>query len=898
MPRAELHARLFRLFLRAYPRPFREIYGAEMTRFFLDRLARARDAGGRGAVLRQWARAAADVAKTAAAERWGGRVRRTEPMKGREFMTSMLQDVRYAARRLRRTPLFTSFAIAILGVGIGLNAAVFNLVDTVLFRPSPFADPAEIVHIYQDSDDGEPSSTSFPAYREMAELTGIFAGVAATSPDKATWEDTDGPRPVSVEYATASYFPVLGLRPYRGRWFDTAHDRVGAELVAVVSYRTWRTRMGADPGVIGSTIRLNNQAVTIIGIGPKEFNGEAGALATDFWLSISSAPVGGPFRVANLDRRQDHWYLVKARLAPGVSVERARAAMDVLAQRLAEEYPELNEGRGITVFAHDEVRIHPEFDGGLFTAGMGVLVVAGLVLLLACSNLANLLLARGISRGPELAVRQALGSGRMQVARLLLVEALLLAGLGGAAGLGLAAWSVQLIPLLPLSVAWAGLDVGFDHRVVVFGVLLALATGLLSGLLPALRSARTDVAVALRDEGRGQSAGRGASLVRRGLVALQVAVSLVLVIGAGLLTRSLANAQRVAPGVDADRIALVETDLQRGGVSDAEVAVVAAQILERVEALPGVERAALTNRLPVQSGWTSTHVVEGYDPPSGTGSVELPVAIVSRGYFEAMGIPVLAGRTFTADDRPDAPPVIVVNETAARRFWGGDWARGRIRPEGAEGAWRRVVGVVGDVKVIDLREPPTPMIYYSAEQMPPAGFAVVARTSGDPATLLGTLRSTLRDVRPSLPVTRLATLDTHIGGALARLRAVTALLGGFSLLAMLLAGLGVYATVSFAVERRTREMGIRLVMGAAPARVAWMVVRESLTVVAAGVVAGLALATLAVRGVQTMLFGVGSMDGVTFAGASALLLAATGIAALLPARRAARADPVEALKSR
>lgn len=891
-----LSARVFRLLLLLYPRPFREAYGEEMLGFFAARLKRARKVGGRAGVLRVWIHTSVDMLKTAAAERRGWIARDGDRTKGGDPVSSLMQDVRYAARRLRLTPLFTVSAIAILGVGIGLNAAVFNLVDTVLFRPPPFADPERVVHIYQDSDDGAPSSTSYPAYREMTAYTDVFAGVAATSPDEVMWESVDGPQPATVEFATASYFPVLGLTPHIGRWFEPEHDHVGAEPVAVVSHRTWRTKLGADPGVVGRVIRLNNRPVTIIGVGPESFNGEAGALVTDFWLSISSTPVGGPYRVVNLERRQDHWYLVKARLAPGVTVERARTAMAALASRLAAEYPELNEGRGITVFAHDEVRIHPSVDGDLFSTSLGLLAVAGLVLLLACSNLANLLLVRGISRGPEVAVRQALGAGRARVARLLLIEALLLAGMGGAAGLAIAAWSVRVIPSLPISLSGAGIDISFDHRVVVFGVAVALVTGLLFGLLPAVRSARSDVAAALRDGGRGRSAGRGISLVRSGLVAVQVAVSVALVVGAGLLGRSLANAQRVDPGVDVERIAVLGTNLQQGGVADAEAAVVAAQLLERIEALPGVERAALTTRLPAQVGGTTTQVVDGYDPPAGTGAVELPYAFVSRGYFEAMGIPVLAGRTFTAEDHADAPRVVVVNETAARVFWGGDWERGRIRSQGAEGAWRHVVGVVADVKVSDLREPPTPMVYFSAEQAGVASFSIVARTPGDPAALLPSLRAALREVRPSLPVTRMVTLDAHLGGALAGLRTVTMLMSGFSMLGLLLAGLGVYAVVAFAVERRRSELGIRIVLGAEPARLAWVVVGESLGVVAAGLVAGLALAALGARGARAVLFGVGSIDGITFVGAAVLLLAAAAIAALVPARRAARANPVEALR--
>ena len=813
-------------------------------------------------------------------------------------MSSLLQDLRYAARRLCRTPLFTLSTVAILAIGIGLNAAVFNLVDATLFRPAPFGEPERIVHIYQDSDEGAPSSTSFPAYREMTATTDVFAGVAATSVAQARWDAPDGPRQVSIEFTTASYFDVLGLRTHLGNWFSPEHDSVGSEPVAVLSYRTWRSQFGSDLGVLGQTLRLNNQPVTIIGVGPPDFSGDAGALITDFWLSISTTPVGGPFRVANLDRPQDHWYQVKARLAPGATLVQARAAMDGLALRLAEANPDVDKGRGITVFAHDEVRFHPSVDRMLFGSTASLLLLAALVLLLACSNLANLFLVRGIARAPEIAVRSALGAGWQRVARLLLFEALLLAGLGGLAGLAVAAGAAQVLPSLPLPTPTGGLDVRFDHRVVLFGMLAALATGLFFGLIPALRSAKTDVVAALRDEGRGQSTGGRVSLLRKTLVAMQVALSVVLVVAAGLLARSLANAERVELGVDVERIAILGTNLQQGGVDQAaEAATVSAELLERIAALPGVERAALTTRLPVQPTDTSTMVVDGYTTDAGTGAVELPIAGVSRQYFETMGIALIAGRSFSPTDLPESPPVVVANETAARRFWGGNAVGQRIRPQDAPDGWREVIGVVADVKVSDVTEPPTPSFYYSTEQVPSVGFTVVARTSGDPAALTGALKGALQEVRASLPVTRQGSLETHVATGLVTARTGVALMSAFSFLALLLAGLGVYAAVSFNVERRTQELGVRMALGATHTRLMRMVVGESVVVVAVGVIVGLTLAALVSRGLGGVLFGVGPVDATTFIGAAALLLSTSAAAAFLPAHRAARANPLDALRT-
>ena len=547
------------------------------------------------------------------------------------------------------------------------------------------------------------------------------------------------------------------------------------------------------------------------------------------------------------------------------------------------------------------MRINPLIDDALLGGGIALIAVAALILLLACSNLANMLLARGISRSSEVAVRQALGADRLRIARLLLLEALLLAALGAVAGLALAAWSTTLLSTVTVPAVGGGspsgsLDLGFDYRVATFGVLTAVATGLLFGLLPALRSTRTEVAATLRDEGRGLSTGRGISLLRKGLVVAQVAISLVLMTGAGLLGRSLANAERVDPGVDTERIAVIATNLAQGGVAQEEAAAVAARVLERVEALPGVERAALTTRLPVQPGGITSQVVDGYTPSAGTGAVELPFAIVSRGYFETMGIPLLAGRTFNAADREETPRAIVVNEAAARAYWGGDAVGGRIRSQGPDSPWQEVVGVVADVTVADVTEAPTPMIYRSAEQFGAMAFSVVARTSDDPAVLTSALPSALRGVRASLPVTRLLPLEAHLGDALALHRTAAALMGGFSMLALLLASLGIYAVVAFTVERRTQELGIRVALGATREAVVRMVVRESLGSVALGLAAGLVVAVIAMRGLDGVLFGVPPVDGVTFAAAAGLLLAAACVAAFLPARRAAWANPVEVLR--
>jgi predicted permease len=492
-----------------------------------------------------------------------------------------------------------------------------------------------------------------------------------------------------------------------------------------------------------------------------------------------------------------------------------------------------------------------------------------------------------------------LGSDRLRIARLLVIEALLLSTAGAVGGLALSAWSATVLSTfaLPAGSPLTGrLNLVFDARVAIFGALLAVVTGLLFGIAPALRAANANVATNLRDGGRLHSAGRGMSALRKTFVGAQVAISAVLVIIAGLTIRSLANAERVDPGVDADRIAVIGTDLAQGGVAQEQQAAVLAQLLERIAAVPGVERAAITTRLPAQRGPTTTQVIEGYVPSAGTGAVEVPVAFVSRDYFATMGIRLLAGRTFTREDRSDTAPVIVVNEAAARAYWGGNAVGGRMLRQVENGRWAAVVGVVADAKVEDLTEPPTPMMYVSAEQNGIGGL-IVARTSRDPATVLNELGTALHDVRASLPITRLLTLHEHLGNGLRVARAGTAALGAFSALALLIASLGIYAVVAFTVGGRAHELGIRAALGATASGMVRMVVRESLSTVLIGLLVGLGLAALATRGLAGVLYGVSALDAATFAGAGALLLAAALLAAWLPARRAAGADPAGLLRS-
>lgn len=813
-------------------------------------------------------------------------------------MSTFGRDVRHAARHLSRTPVFTLGAIALLAVGIGANTVVFTAADALLLRPPPFDRPEEVVYVYQDSDDGQPSSNSFPAFRDMAQ-SDAFAAVAATSSANVAWEREDGPVDAAIEFTTSAYLNVLGMNVRLGRWFLPEDDRVGSAPVAVVSEPTWRTRMGADPAVVGSTVRLNGQPVTIVGVGPDRLGGTYTPVVSDFWLSISATPVGGSFRVANLDRREDHWYDVRARLAPGVTVEQAQATMDGLARSLAEAFPDLNTGRDITVFRSTDVRVHPGADGALFSSAGVVTAIVLTLLLLACANLANLLLARGMGRSGEMAVRRALGAGTGSVVRLVLVEALLLSAAGSLLGVLLARWGLSALQALPLPYPLsATLDLRIDARVGVFVVALMALTGLLSGLAPAIRSARQSLAGALRAEQRGAPTGRGTVRLRNGLVAVQVGGSLVLVLAAGLLARSLAALQDLDTGIDAERVAWVRTSFGQAGLDGAGAAVALDETLVRLGALPGVTAAAAASRLPAQPSGTTTTLVEDYTPPSGTGAIELAFTSVTPAYFETVGLPLLQGRLLADSDGPGTDRVVVVNEAAARTFWGAaDPIGKRLRSQSQPDLYRTVVGVVGDAPVSGLSDLSRPLFYAPMAQSGVGSAYLLVRTDGAPDGLLGVMRDEVRAVRSTLPVLAQGTLASHFDAAVAAPRLATRLMSAVSLLAMMLAGLGTYAVVAFGVARRSAELGIRMALGAGQGRVVRMVLRETAGTVLAGLASGVALALFAAPSLEPVLFGVAPLDPVTFVGAVLLLAVVSGVAAWVPARRAARADPLRSLRA-
>lgn len=810
-------------------------------------------------------------------------------------MRGWIDDFTYAGRRLLRSSGFSVTAIAILVLGIGVNSTAFSFVNALLFQPPPFGDPEAVVDVLQDSDDGRPNSTSYPAFLDIVDTDGIFSSVAAFSTDRGFMDQDGVMAPVMVEYTTSSYMDVVGLNPVRGRWFDPEEDDPSGPPALIVSHKTWQDRMGADPDIVGTTLRIGGATVEVVGVGPREFNGGTGPVAIDFWLSISAmAPTGG--RAASLTRRADHPFTVRALLAPGVGLPQAQSAMDGLADYLTATYPEFNQGRRISVLPVVGNGLPPDVYGEMIPGATLAMLVVGLVLLIGTLNLANLLLVRTTARAHEIAVRLALGAGRSRVIRVVVTEALLLAVLGGAGALGLTAWIVNLAGSGALAVAGGTrFDVRLDAMVLLFTLGVSLAAGLVFGLVPALRVTSRDLSVSLRDEVRVKiGAGRRFGLTGV-LVAGQVTVSLVLLAVAGVFLQSLFAARSADPGFLTGNTAYVQFSAQPIAGAAADVVDVVRRIEEEVERSPAVQAAAFSIQLPAAQFGTSTLLL-GAGVGRVDGPVEVPWNSITSDYFEVLGIPLRHGRVFGPEDGA-GPPVTIVSEALARAYWGrADVVGEALRHEGSPDEPVEIIGVVADVPVRALGEAPTPSFYRPLQQWAAARGNVVFQFTGPPQQAVAAATTALQAVDPQILVFKGAPLTDHLGETLGQRRLVGGVLSLLGTLALALALLGIYGVVSFAVARRRHEVGIRLALGAARSSVVGLFLKDVAAVVLTGAVLGLALA-----------IPVGRFVGETFTGtspspimmilAAAILVGTAMLATMIPALRAAGSDPKGTLQS-
>lgn len=812
-------------------------------------------------------------------------------------MRDLLQDLRFGARMLLKNPGFTLAAVTTLALGIGLNAATFSVVSGLLLKPLPgVEEPDQLVQLYQAFDsDFLYGSNSIPHYRDLRDRSGeVFESVAAWTFTPLSIAEGGRSERVMGMLVSANFFQTFGVDPVVGRAFVPGVEDEGAEAhpVAVLGHGYWLDRFGGDPGVVGRTVTVNGRPFEVVGVAPADFNSPLAVAAPPLFIPLVMQPVAQPGRNL-LEARGNSFMNVHARLRDGVTMERAREGTEAVFAGIRADHPdEYDEDRGVTFVPQSEAGIYPTFRSAQMGLSGVMMVVVGLLLLIACVNVANLFLARSRERAREIGVRMGLGASRGRIVRQLLTESLLFAAVAGAAGIALA-WAVTKAlsgfrP--PFEGPWV-MDVGLDPTVLAFTTVIALGTGIVFGLAPALLASRPDTLAALRTS-TARAGGGGTS---RGLVVAQMALSLVLLIGSGLFLRSLQGATALDKGFDSRGLLLASVDPGLQGYSRDEARAFYRDLLDRVRALPGVDRAALGEIVPLGMGSQQRGVeVPGYEFAEDEGN-SVDYNLVGPGYFEAMGIPLLAGRGFQDSDGADAPGVVVVNQRFADRFWPDQDPLGRIVRTAGED--RQVVGVVPDGRYRTLGEAPLPYMYLAQDQVWTFGTTLHIRAEGSVGGLAGQLRAVIRELDPDLPVFDVRTMDNHLGYALLPARLGGGALGLFGLLGLFLAAVGIYGVMAYSVSRRTRELGIRTALGAERGAVIRQVLGEGLRLTGVGMGLGLVGAALGARAVQGMLYDVGAFDPVAFVGVPLLLVGVAVLAVWIPARRAASVDPVRALRA-
>jgi len=813
---------------------------------------------------------------------------------------TLFQDVRYALRRMARSPDFTAIALLSLAIGIGANTAVFSVVNAFLIRKAPFRAPEELVRIFSHQPNFSPyMSNSYPDFQDMRAMEGVFSDVGASELLMTVADIGGEPRRAMVEALSANLLPMLGVEPVLGRSFLPEEDLTpGANPVAILGHGFWQRVFDADPEVLGRTVTVAGLPYTVVGVAPDWFGCTVfDGLNMDLFIPLTMSATAQSFSDAIYQRRDNNQFDLMARLAPGMTLEGARASLDLLAAQLQKAYPETNQDRTFRALSEKSVAIDPELDGGMRLTAAFLLVVVGLVLLLACTNLASFLLARGVERQKEVAMRLALGAGRGRLVQQLLTETLLLSLMGGLIGLAVAratlAFTMAYQPPLPISLS---LDLGLDRTVFAFTLILSVAAGLVFGLAPALQSTKPDVAPTLKDGGERGS--RKRLSLQTALVAFQMTVSMILLVGGGLFMRSLLAAQRMDPGFSTDDAGIAWIDLPGSGVTREEREALRMDLEERLLGQPGIQKVASASRLPLSLGTSSqTFRIPGVDPPTGQEGHRIQQAQVGPGYFDVLGIPILAGRPFTPEDRDGAPEVVVVSQEMARRFWPGEDPIGKQIYRVPSSRPMTVVGVARDTKTSTLGEPPTPFVYFPSAQFPLMDLQILVRGPLPAGELVATLRRVIQEADPTLLVMEIKTMKEHLSVRLFGYRSAALLLGVFGVLALFLSSIGLYGVVSFSVSRRVREMGIRISLGAHPGQVIGLVIRRAMGIVVVGGAIGLAAATVLARLIRVFLLGVSPADPITLAGIPLLLGGVALVAALVPALRASRVNPVEALKT-
>ena len=798
----------------------------------------------------------------------------------------MLNDLRYAFRVMRRTPHFTATVVLTVALAIAANTAIFSVVNAVMLRPLPFTQPDRLVQVAEKNDrlslpTFSVSLLNYLSWRERSPKS--FEQIAAIGFDTSTLTGAGEPEQLTGNRISPGLLHLLGLAPVAGRAFTEDEEKPGAPPVAMVGEGLWRRRFGADPGLVGRTLVLNDVPTTIVGIAPAALNLVSGGdLSTP--LSIDPAR----------ETRLNHTLFVVGRLRPGVPLDQAQAEMDGIAAGVGEQYPEVRDW-GIHLLTFFDTFVSTQLKTGLLM----LLAAVAFVLLIACANIANLLLARAAARQQEMATRSALGAGRGRLLRQLLIESVALSAAGGVAGLVGAWWAVRAInrALPPNTLPIPEIDL--DVRVLLFAVGMTVVTGLLFGIVPAWRMTKTDLNDALKQAGRGES-GRLRAGIRNSLAAAEIALATILLIGAGLLIRSLGNLERARLGFDTRGLITFQLapPVTKYPLQSGQAGEFYRGLLESLQAVPGVSGAVVSSGLPFGAGnyYQSPFMTADSQVLSPDASIPLEWRLVSPGYFSGMGIPLLRGREFTAADGPTAPLVVIASQAAAKRLWGDADPLGRTVHRPTQTLQFTVVGVVGDVRSTALNQE-APSLYYPIPWRAAPLVDVAVRTStGEPEALLPTLRRKVHELDPGLALANVRTMDQWIANSAAQPRLNAILLGIFAAAALLIAAIGIYGVLAYTVTQRTREIGLRMALGATPRGVMRLVVGQGLGVVLFGLGLGLAGGLALGRGVSSLVYGVTVRDPATYAAVSIVLGAVALAACAIPARRAARVDPMVALR--
>ncbi|HVR10052.1 MAG TPA: ABC transporter permease [Thermoanaerobaculia bacterium] len=804
-------------------------------------------------------------------------------------MAGLVLDLRTALRRLAKNPGFALLVILPLAFAIGANSAIFSIVNAILLHPLPYERPERLVAIWgaESQSSTDRNDLSPPDYFDLAKQSQSFEQIGAATPYwSVNLTGVAEPEKLATEVTTANLFRVLGVAPLLGRGFAASNDLPGGRREVILSHGFWQRRFGGDPGVLGRALSLDGDGFTVIGVMPASFTYLSPQ--TDVYLPLS-------YVSDRLELRSQYFLRAVGRLKPSATVVRARGEVAAIGGRLAREYPQSNAGRGFDLAPLQETVV-----GGVRPTLAILLGVVAFVLLIACANVANLLSLRAVRQQRQVALRVALGAARGRVVRGLFVESATFALLAGCLGLALAALGVHAFASVAPPNLPRAREIGIDGTVVVFTLGLSLLTAFLFGVLPALQTVRTDVNEALKEGARGATGGAGARL-RSLLVVVELSLAIILLVGAGLLLQSFVYLRAVKPGFNPHRVLTFEALLPGTKYSTSQQkAQFFTDLVDKLATLPGVAAVGGINYLPLSDGGASAEIrVEGQPTPPGTPAPSTDARVVTSGYFSAMGIPLRAGRSFSPDDTTRAPLVVVINQTLRDRLWPGQDPLGKriqLGPPNPRAPWITVLGVVGDVRAHGLAAEPSPQAYIHMLQSAPTGMSIVVRSQMAPAQLAAAVRRDVHTLDPDLPVSNITTLDERLASSISRERLLTALLGIFALVALMLGLIGVYGVISYSVAQRTREIGIRMALGARRGVVLKQIVAEAMSLALAGVLVGLAGAAALSRFMASLVHGISPTDRVTFAGIAALMVAASLLASYLPARRAARANPAVALR--